>query len=196
MANLTPKQEKFVSAYLDCMDAIAASRVSGYAFPETSEKYYVYFLVDPADGRIFYVGKGTKSRIKAHAKAKLNPLTSNGKKHAAIDKVLSAGMSVQEIVFADGMSESSAFTLERHLIQGLREYGLTNISGGVVSSIESSGEKAKMLLSRLKSYEHWVATASVDILNAAIRSHGSTLACYETIKSNFQEIVDYAEASR
>ena len=35
--------------------------------------YYVYALVDPRDGKIFYVGKGHDDRVFAHARAALKP---------------------------------------------------------------------------------------------------------------------------
>jgi hypothetical protein len=191
---LTPKQEAFCAEYIQTNTLDVALQVAGIKLPTTTERFYVYFLVDPMDGRIFYIGKGKGDRLKSHAKeAKRTATVGNGRKIAAINAIITAGFPVKEVVFADDLVEKGAFALERCLIHRLRECGLTNISGGVVTSLEATAAKAEVCLSRMKSYGDWVSTAKRHQIESAARAYGSSFAAYQAIQAEFQQVIDYAK---
>lgn len=191
---LTPKQEAFCAEYIQTVNLDVAAQVAGIQLASSAEGYYVYFLAGPMDGRIFYIGKGKGDRLRSHAKeAKRTSAVSNGKKIAAINAILAAGFAVKEVVFSDGLTEKGAYALERCLIGKLRECGLTNISGGVVTALEAAAAKADVCLSRMKSYGDWVATASREQIEGAIRAYGNSFAAYQAMRDEFQQVIDYAK---
>lgn len=88
--------------------------------PEASQDFCVYLHRRSTDGRVFYVGKGTRKRANFfHDRNQYWQKTA--KKH---------GVEV-EIVF-DGLCESDAFEEERNVIAELRYFGepLTNMTDG------------------------------------------------------------------
>ena len=91
---------------------------------------YVYALVDPRDGAVFYVGKGKGRRMFEHERESKrgDKYVTNAEKRARIDAILSAGLRVTHRVIARYDSEADAFNAERVLIANLP--GLTNRSRG------------------------------------------------------------------
>ena len=98
--------------------------------------FYVYVLVDPRDGRIFYVGKGTGRRLEAHGRlagleydSVLDP-PGGGRKLAMIREIRLAGLEPRiEVVRYGIASQGDALALEAGLIACLP--GLTNVVAGV-----------------------------------------------------------------
>lgn len=93
-------------------------------------EYYVYHLIDPRDGKVFYVGKGTKKRVKEHVRAVRAGRVNNAKKHLYIKSIHDDGLEVIEEIVRDGMTEKEAYDLERQEIVRLWPSGLTNCSRG------------------------------------------------------------------
>lgn len=92
--------------------------------------YYVYVLVDPRDGSIFYVGKGTGQRLLAHgyeAMLKSDPGPRSGKV-ARIREIREAGFEPRIDVVRHGLSEDQALLVEAALIDSVA--GLTNKVAG------------------------------------------------------------------
>ncbi len=96
--------------------------------------YYVYKLIDPRDGRTFYVGKGKGDRVFAHAEA---ALASDQKdeleddyslKIRTIRDLLNAGLHPVYVIHRHGLDEQQALLAEAVLIDATP--GLTNILGG------------------------------------------------------------------
>lgn len=92
--------------------------------PEAAERlgpYYVYALVDPVGGRIFYVGKGTRQRLLAHGREA--DLTVDEPRRSAkvrrIHGLRAAGLEPQLDVVRHGLSEQQAFEIEAALIDCL-----------------------------------------------------------------------------
>lgn len=96
-------------------------------------KYYVYFLRDPRDGKVFYVGKGKGNRIFNHAECALESESSSDKLDT-IRSILSAGYKVEHYVLRHGLEEAAAFEVEAALIDFIGLTNLSNSQGGQYSS--------------------------------------------------------------
>jgi hypothetical protein len=94
--------------------------------------YYVYVLIDPQDGQIFYVGKGTGDRPSSHdreARLTLEPGKSK-KKTERIQHITAAGLKPLVDIVRHGIeTEAEAFQIEAALIDCLRP-SITNIDDG------------------------------------------------------------------
>ncbi len=110
--------------------------------PQFSQKvqeelgYYVYCLVDPRDKRVFYVGKGVRNRVFAHANDALELEDFATDKLDKIREIISAGYKVNHYIIRHKLTEEDAFTVESVLIDFLTyqnfnmESLLTNIVAG------------------------------------------------------------------
>lgn len=104
--------------------------------------YYVYFLRDPRDSEVFYVGKGKGNRIFQHLACALKTHTEN-EKLDQIREIEKAGRKVEHFVLRHGLTEEEAFEVEAALIDYLGVDSLANIMGGKYSSdygIKTTGE--------------------------------------------------------
>lgn len=88
---------------------------------------YVYRLVDPRDGRTFYVGKGIADRALRHAKDALATPTPTDKLDRIRD-IHAAGLKVGIVIHRHGMDESTALAVEAALID---VYGLEDLANVV-----------------------------------------------------------------
>lgn len=192
MKPLTPKQSRFVEEYLIDLNATQAAIRAGLDFVETTG-FYCYLLIDPRDDAIFYVGKGKGKRIKSHARRAASGAIDNVEKHRRIRAILGAGLRVREVVFAAFEEEGAAFACERELIERLRDYGLTNIVGGVVTNDQLARQQAQDMLDRMISFEQWIANCSPEQLAASARVMGSPKNCYDMIRRELTEIVQRGE---
>lgn len=114
--------------------------------------YYVYELRRP-NGKPFYVGKGTKSRISFHEWNAKN----GGKGHLCnvIRKIISAGGKITKVKVREGLTDSEAKILERKLIL---EYGRVD-HGGILVNMTDGGDGCEGfrhdLVSKIKLSEAW-----------------------------------------
>lgn len=100
-------------------------------------RYYVYALVDPRDGTIFYVGKGKGDRVFQHAAA---ARAVDGEKPGElklnrIREIHQGGDAVVVEIIRHGLDEDEAFEVEAAVIDVLRLTGheLTNKARGMFS---------------------------------------------------------------
>jgi hypothetical protein len=114
------------------------------AIVEEKLEWYVYALIDPRDGRLFYIGKGKGSRVFAHAADAIEG-DSETEKLDLIRDVIKSGVTVETLILRHGISnEKHAYVVESVLIDfcamlvsrniDLRT-GLTNIVAGHNSEI-------------------------------------------------------------
>jgi len=61
-------------------------------------KYYVYILIDPRNGEIFYVGKGKGNRINDHIKGFFIEKKKETEKNRKIEEIIKSGNKVKQIV--------------------------------------------------------------------------------------------------
>lgn len=80
--------------------------------------YYVYFLINPLDNKIFYVGKGKGNRVFRHAKAALIEWQ-NSDKLDIIRDIINKKQSVKYYILRHGLSENEAFLVESAFIDFL-----------------------------------------------------------------------------
>ena len=124
---LTAKQQKFVDAYLATRDVILSGEEAGIKWCGPL-KSYVYFLVDPLSKQIFYIGKGTGSRAKQHARQEeLKRPSENCKKDQIIQRIKKAGQRTKALIFEAGMDKGQSLSLEAILIRCLGDAGITNV---------------------------------------------------------------------
>lgn len=107
-------------------------------------QYYVYRLVDPRNGKTFYVGKGKNNRVFAHAACALSEYTDvdydsqmddeKNLKYQTIRAIRDAGLDVIHIIERYGLSEHDALVIESMLIDVYCLEQLTNIIKGYSSS--------------------------------------------------------------
>ena len=104
-------------------------------------EFYVYALIDPRDGNIFYVGKGKRERILHHAgqvviseaftdrdDSEVNPCgdQSRTEKEQRITEIKMASLDVIERVLARFNTEAEAFAVESvliHWVYGRKQEG-------------------------------------------------------------------------
>lgn len=108
--------------------------------------HYVYRLIDPRDGRTFYVGKGSKDRVFDHMRgvipAKTHvtqgeddefPYNDKFSDHMRkISEILKEGLQPIHIIHRHGLNEADAYLAEAVLIDAIP--GLSNEQGGHGSS--------------------------------------------------------------
>jgi hypothetical protein len=101
-------------------------------------RHYVYELIDPRDGVVFYVGKGSGHRSAFHERNVMNGKTNgeNPHKDRVIANILAAGLRVGVNIVQNSMTEADAYTLEEKIIE---KYGF-RVAGGLLTNILRGGK--------------------------------------------------------
>lgn len=103
--------------------------------------YYVYLLIDPQSGQVFYIGKGTGNRVFAHAHAAITNV-SPGEKLDKIREIMAKGVETKYVILRHGLTEKEAFEVEAALIDYADIKTLTNQVHG-----HSSDDRGQMTAS-------------------------------------------------
>jgi hypothetical protein len=90
--------------------------------------FYVYRLIDPRDGKTFYIGKGKAKRLEAHEREARKGVLS--KKCNKIRSITDAGLTVQKEIVREFKREDAAYRFEKKLIAESGLENLTNIEPG------------------------------------------------------------------
>lgn len=90
--------------------------------------FYVYELIDPRDGKPFYVGKGKGRRVHQHEKdAKAGARLG---RYDRINEIWAAGLTVEKRIIERFDDEGAAFAAEARRIQEIGPENLTNWTPG------------------------------------------------------------------
>lgn len=116
--------------------------------------HYIYCLIDPRNGRAFYVGKGQKNRIFGHeGSIDLNESEEIVRaKDSRIFEIRKAGLEVHEVILRHGLkSDREAFEIEAAVIDFClcQDLPLTNLQGG-----HESGDFGLMSVDDVRSLYH------------------------------------------
>lgn len=123
---------------------------------------YVYYLRDPRDDEVFYVGKGQGNRIFQHVDGNLeSPAPSD--RLDRIRSIQDSGESVQLRILRHGLSEEEAFEVEASLIDFIGLSNLTNVQGGRQS--DSRGLKTPQALIAMYGAEEFRTSEPVMLFN-------------------------------
>ena len=113
---------------------------------DLTNRYYVYHLVDPRNGEVFYVGKGTGDRIRHHVREAKGRKFKNARKCERIISIIDSGNVVIERIAFDGLSENAAYTLEAVEIDRIGQDALTNLKHGIEPAIVKTKKKAEQFI--------------------------------------------------
>lgn len=110
-------------------------------------KFYVYHLIDPRNGKTFYVGKGKGRRMYHHTKEALRGVYS--RKCNLIREILSEGLEVMCLPIQRFDDEAEAYAFEADEVERIGLENLTNVlpgGGGVwVRPVKQAKWSADML---------------------------------------------------
>lgn len=111
----------------------------------TENRFYVYELVDPRDGVVFYIGKGSRYRAWQHEADVLNgrPAYNHGKSERIAD-IIASGQATSVRIVATYDDEAEAYSHEAELIAITS--GLTNMLAGGTGSWSLTKEEAQRRL--------------------------------------------------
>lgn len=92
-------------------------------------KSYVYLLIDPRNGEVFYVGKGNGNRVFAHLNCAVDS-TDKSNKLDTIREIMKSGCKVKHYILRHGLEDKQAFEVEAAMIDFIGMKNLVNIQGG------------------------------------------------------------------
>lgn len=95
---------------------------------EIAARWYLYELIDPRDGCVFYVGKGSGDRLMRHEKDAAKEC--KGQKAKRIRDIWAAGLQVERCRVAFFWDEQAAYDAETDRIEEIGLEHLTNVLPG------------------------------------------------------------------
>ncbi len=99
--------------------------------------FYVYFLKDPRNKQVFYIGKGKGNRVFDHLRGAIEVDAEIGPgmdtKLEMIREITGSGHDVLHYILRHGLDEKTAFEIEASIIDFLGIDSLSNIQGGYYS---------------------------------------------------------------
>lgn len=95
--------------------------------------YYVYFLQDPRNDEVFYVGKGIGNRVFNHLNCAIDT-DDETEKLERIREIVKLGHEVKHFILRHGLTEEMAFEVEASLIDFIGMNNLSNLQGGHYSN--------------------------------------------------------------
>ena len=120
-----------------------------------SKRFFVYDLIDPRCGSVFYVGKGQKNRPYEHEREAIKGKQSD--KCDKIREILASGNKVCVKIVERFADETEAYKFEFDRIQSIGLDNLTNICSGSPSGVMSGDDRPTF------------SNATADILARAIK---------------------------
>ena len=130
--------------------------------------YYVYFLQDPRNDEIFYVGKGIGNRVFNHLEGAVET-NRETEKLDRIREVVISGNNVKHYILRHGLTEQASFEIEAALIDFIGMKNLSNLQGGHYSS--DYGIKTHEEISAMYEAEKFNTDKAVILININKRYH-------------------------
>jgi len=102
------------------------------ALTSINRAFYVYGLVNPITGKMFYIGKGCGKRLFEHERKVINNNKYVGNKHLTntIKLIISSGLAIGYVILYNTNDESVAYEKEQYFISEYKNESLTNIHSG------------------------------------------------------------------
>jgi len=113
-------------------------------------KYFVYYLIDPRDDSVFYVGRGSKNRIRNHNCPKNKSLPLRKRIKEIHDAKLEVGS--EKVFFSD--DSEVAYDYERSAIAAIGLKNLCNIYPGYSKGISVVSTEVRKKISESKMGEN------------------------------------------
>lgn len=149
-------------------------------------KYYVYKLIDPRNGEVFYVGKGKGNRIFNHIDEAIKSDENEDEvslKLKRIRDIKNSGLEVIHIIHRHNMDEETAYTVEAALIDAYP--GLTNEKSGYGSRdygpMNTKEIKDLYSLETIKEFDKEDKLLIIKIRNENVLKNNNDI--YETVKN-------------
>jgi len=114
-------------------------------------KYYVYYLINPIDNLVFYIGKGFGDRMYKHYKNYRKGLLKNSNLRNKIETILENNMDIIYLKVFETFDEKEAYLFEKNEIDKIGLDNLTNIVPGGVGGFFSISMSEKVSQSLRKS---------------------------------------------
>ncbi len=137
-------------------------------------RYYVYHLIDPRSGKVFYVGKGTGGRISHHERDARKLRFANTEKEQLIHEIWDSGMSVKRKIVKRFDCESKAYQHEKSEIFRIGHENLTNVSSGRQDEYLKSLAKASRFVTDMRERSKLLAgerkLACLSLINEMIKN--------------------------
>lgn len=157
MAKETQGLIKFVRSYEKNKNYLVAqndANIELMDFQSGIKGYYVYFLINPINNQIFYIGKGKKNRAAQHLKDVLKQQENNVFKRNEIEKILKQNKKPLIKIFCNcAEDENLTYRIETKLIRRLYN-SLTNISQNEDDLVIR--KQIKRILNNMPTYEEWL----------------------------------------
>jgi hypothetical protein len=125
-------------------------------------KYYVYFLQNPRNENIFYVGKGIGNRVFQHLNCAIET-DGETEKFETIREIINSGEEVKHFILRHGLTEDVAFEIEASLIDLIGIKNLTNLQSGHYS--DDFGLKTTDEISAMYEPQELVTSEAVILIN-------------------------------
>ena len=162
------------------MGGQVAGRGAGFWEWEEVLKYYVYELIDPRNGRPFYVGKGKNARIDAHETEARSGRVS--RKCDMIRDIEAVGLSVLKRKIQYFAVDRDAYAFEADLINSYGLDNLTNVVPGGRGYVVDPEEmffktlakviRTIVMYDKIRAYEHEFRLMMIEHVIEAARKYG------------------------
>jgi hypothetical protein len=157
-------------------------------------RYYVYELIDPRTGAVFYVGKGQWSRIDAHEREARQGKKS--RKCQTISEIWDAGLSVKKRIVCRFKTDVEAFEFEAKHVAAVGRENLTNMRDGGMGGRVKFGapvllEEARVLLGALREWATRGRVKSISLGKYGVLSVEDIMARYKERLSEIAAVVGF-----